>query len=215
MRGLLRDLPPMLWYMVFDGLAGRVEDARDSVKTPWLAAYQPAPVAKPATVDAERVAAWSDGASARVELVGVELELEQARAELIQRTRERDAARAAITGVSAPLLQRTVALGKANAEITQLRADVERLTSELDAIDDAALESAETLKQLRQDLADARNQEQGTPISGQTVALRLEDGKTVTGLLMDHGNRRMVNGWLVDVHGRSLLPMTGGGGDRG
>lgn len=68
-------------------------------------------------------------------------------------TRERDAARTAIMGLSAHLLRRTVELGKANAELEQLRAE----------------------------LAHARQQEQGRPANGATVTLRLENGKTLTG----------------------------------
>lgn len=109
-------------------------------------------------------------------------------------------------------------------ELARLRAEARTANQSYEALSghfhDAQLALAHEREQLRaaDDEIDRLNAEldilRGRTPAGQTVTLRLESGKTVTGPLRVADSRRVVNGWLVDVTGRTLLvePRIGGEG---
>jgi DNA repair exonuclease SbcCD ATPase subunit len=141
---------------------------------------------------------------------------------------QRDAARAEIARVGAQRATLLVELGQARTETEKLQKKLDKPCGQCHPCTnwrDETWRQADRrpphvheydalvaeLEQLREDLAHARNQLPVKP--GQTVTLHFEDGKTTTGQLVIHQPNDLlsVNGWLVDVPGRTLIRVSDGG----
>jgi chromosome segregation ATPase len=141
-------VPGAIFQTLLYGYGEPESQTRITADTRWWLAEQQRGDGELAPFDAERYL----GAL----LSATRVDVERLTAELAQRTRERDAARRGIKGLSEHLVAGHATLGKANAEIMRLRAAVVRLTTERDARDDDVLkwtgiagDQAEEIERLR------------------------------------------------------------------